>query len=123
MHINLSGPTKTVHYREVSTVRGVCYKRFHCTVLFMDYSVLKEVCMLALPLLKMWYVRMFSVDMHLNMFVHVYDFVCMYVCILWHNSMLRILYVRFYTYPVCTLHTCVHTYVRTCYISINSPQK
>ena len=30
MHSNLSGPTKAVCYREVFTIRGVCYKRFHC---------------------------------------------------------------------------------------------
>ena len=31
MHSNLFGPTKAVCYGEVSTVKGVCYKRFHCT--------------------------------------------------------------------------------------------
>ena len=30
MYGNASGPTKAVCYREVSTIRGVCYKRFHC---------------------------------------------------------------------------------------------
>ena len=30
MHANVSGPTKAVCYREASTTRGVCYKRFHC---------------------------------------------------------------------------------------------
>ena len=31
-HSNLSGPIQAVCYREVSTIRGVCYKWFHCTV-------------------------------------------------------------------------------------------
>ena len=30
MHSNISGPTKAVCYREVTAIRGVCYKRFHC---------------------------------------------------------------------------------------------
>ena len=30
MHSNLSGPTKAVCYREVFTIRRVCYERFHC---------------------------------------------------------------------------------------------
>ena len=29
IHNNLTGPTKTVRYREVSTIEGV-YKRFYC---------------------------------------------------------------------------------------------
>ena len=28
MHNNLAGPTKAVCYREVFTIRRVCYKRF-----------------------------------------------------------------------------------------------
>ena len=28
---NISGPTELVCYREVSAIKGVCYKRFHCT--------------------------------------------------------------------------------------------
>ena len=31
MHSNISGPTKAVCYREVSTIGGICYRRFHCT--------------------------------------------------------------------------------------------
>ena len=31
MHGNLSGPPKAVCYTEVSNIRGVCCKRFHCT--------------------------------------------------------------------------------------------
>ena len=27
---NLYGPTKVVCYREVSAIKGVCYKRIHC---------------------------------------------------------------------------------------------
>ena len=30
MHGNVSGATKAVCYREVSTIRVVCYKRSHC---------------------------------------------------------------------------------------------
>ena len=30
MHSHLSGPTKTVCYREVSAIGGICYKRLHC---------------------------------------------------------------------------------------------
>ena len=30
MHSNLFGPSKAVCYREVSTIRGVCYKRLPC---------------------------------------------------------------------------------------------
>ena len=30
IHSNLSDPTKAVCYREVFTIRVVCYKRFHC---------------------------------------------------------------------------------------------
>ena len=30
MHSNLPGPTKAICYREVFTIRRVCYERFHC---------------------------------------------------------------------------------------------
>ena len=33
MHSNVSRPTKAVCYREVFTIRGVCYKRFLCIYL------------------------------------------------------------------------------------------
>lgn len=32
MHSNLSGPTKVVCCREVSVIRGVCFKRFNFKV-------------------------------------------------------------------------------------------
>ena len=38
MHSNLCGPTKAVCYREVSTIRGVCFKRFHCTYILNHFS-------------------------------------------------------------------------------------
>ena len=43
MHDNVSGATKAVCYREVSTIRGVCYKRFHsiCALVYsIEFSVL-----------------------------------------------------------------------------------
>ena len=38
MHSSLSGPTKTVHCREISGIRAVCCKRFLC--MFAPYLVL-----------------------------------------------------------------------------------
>ena len=45
MHSNLSGPTKAVCYREVFTIRGVCYKRFQCIRLSAHrYSIPQYLC-------------------------------------------------------------------------------
>ena len=69
MDSNLSEPTKAVCYREVSTVKGVCYKRFHCTHVQVAcvrmYTQVACVCM---------YVQVACVCMYIQ------GSMCMYVC-------------------------------------------
>ena len=89
--------------------------------MFMKYSVLKDVCMLALPMLKRCGMfvcfHVSSVDLHLNMFVHAHDFVCVYP--------LAQQYVT-YTVPAFIRILCVHcvlVYIRTyLYASVFSPE-
>ena len=68
---NLSGPTKLVCCREVSSIKGVCYKRFHCTyTMCMQYLAFSPV------------VRTLNVYTHIRMYVCVY---ILYVCAYMHT--------------------------------------
>ena len=66
---NLSGPTKLVCCREVSSIKGVCYKRFHCTyTMCMQYLAFSPVVQ--------------TLNVYPHTYVRTYVRMCVHMCVL-----------------------------------------
>ena len=71
-HSNLSGPTKAVCYREVSTIRGVCYKRLPCTPNPLHTHTASILCAVSQT-------HLYTCTVHIHTYTRAYTAILMYL--------------------------------------------